>query len=161
MNNSDNPRVPASADDLRTVYAGLHRLSVPAWLQIDLTMAQFKALIAVERNAGIPVCGLGRQLRIGESATSLLVDQLVRRGYVQRGADPADRRRVLLTATPRGVRLLGDLRHGNDQSLQEGLADLTDDDLETVARGLSTLAQALSAEEPCAADDAPLRGLET
>ncbi len=152
--NRHDPRAQTITADLRTVYAGLHRLSVPVWLQLDLTMAQFKALIAVEQNAGIPVCRLGRELRIGESATSLLVDQLVRRGYVERGADASDRRRVLLAATPRGAKLLGELRHGSDQSLKEGLGHLSDDALDALAKGLGALAGALSPDKIHATDDA-------
>ena len=69
-------------------------------------MAQFKALMAVERSSGISVCELGRELGIGESAASLLVEQLVRRDYLGRTSDPADRRRVLLGATAQSHALL-------------------------------------------------------
>lgn len=154
-------RIETISDDLRTVYAGLPQLSVPAWLQLDITMAQFKALIAVEQNSGIPVCKLGRELGIGESAASLLVDQLVRRGYVGRATDPADRRRVLLAATSRGTKLLGELRHGSEQSLQEWLADVGDDDLDVLARGLRALTEVTGAIEPPAAGDATAENRET
>ena len=68
---SQDPRIATITDDLRTVYAGMQQLIVPTWLKLDLTMAQFKALVAVERNSGIGVCGLGRELSIGESAGQL------------------------------------------------------------------------------------------
>ena len=156
-----DPRIETITDDLRTVYGRVQQLIVPAWLKLDLTMAQFKALVAVERSSGIGVCGLGRELSIGESAASLLVDQLVRRGYVGRKTDPADRRRVLLGTTARGEKRLRELRQGSREILDEWLAELDQDQLEALARGLDALAQAVSADEARAAGDATTENLET
>jgi DNA-binding MarR family transcriptional regulator len=141
-------------DDLWTVYASLHTLNLPTWLRLDLTMAQFKALMAVERSQGISVCELGRELGIGESAASLLVEQLVRRDYVGRTSDPADRRRVLLGATSQGQALLRELRHGRRQVLKEWLAGLDDDDIDALSNGLRALTRALRPDAPPAACDA-------
>jgi DNA-binding MarR family transcriptional regulator len=159
--NSRDSHIETIVSDLRIVYASLNRLSVPAWLRLDLTMAQFKALVAVERNSGIAVCQLGRQLGIGESAASLLVDQLVRRGYLERTIDPADRRRVLLSATAQATSLLQELRHGSEQSLKEWLAGLADDDVAGLAHGLSTLTEAARAGKPPVARDLPTEKLKT
>jgi DNA-binding MarR family transcriptional regulator len=148
-------------DDLWTVYATLHTLNLPTWLRLDLTMAQFKALMAVERSSGISVCELGRELGIGESAASLLVEQLVRRDYVGRTSDPADRRRVLLGATAQGQTLLRELRHGRRQSLKEWLAGLEDHDIDALAGGLSALTRVARCAEPPAACDATTESQST
>jgi DNA-binding MarR family transcriptional regulator len=147
-------RSESVVDDLWTVYASLHTLNLPTWLRLDLTMAQFKALMAVERSQGISVCELGRKLGIGESAASLLVEQLVRRDYVGRTSDPADRRRVLLGATSTGQALLRELRHGRRQVLKEWLAGLADDDIDALSNGLRALTQALRPDATLAACDA-------
>jgi DNA-binding MarR family transcriptional regulator len=141
---SREPHVETITDDLHTVYASLHRLSLPTLLQLDLTMAQFKALVVVDASSGISVCEVGRELGIGESAASLLVDQIVRHGYVGRTSDPADRRRVLLAVTAPGRKLIRELRHGRRQSLDGWLAELGDDDLEALACGLRALARTAS-----------------
>jgi DNA-binding MarR family transcriptional regulator len=138
---------------LRTVYASLQKAILPTWLRLDLTMAQFKALAAVEASGGIGVCGLARELGVGDSAASLLVDQLVRRGFVARKTDQTDRRRVHLTATSRGVKLLGELREGHGQSLERWLDELDDDQFEALACGLRALAEAATATEVPAAPD--------
>jgi DNA-binding MarR family transcriptional regulator len=148
-------RSESVVDDLWTVYASLHTLNLPTWLRLDLTMAQFKALMAVERSQGISVCELGRELGIGESAASLLVEQLVRRDYVGRTSDPADRRRVLLGATSQGQALLRELRHGRRQVLKEWLAGLDDDDIDALSTGLRALTRALRPDGPPAAYDVP------
>jgi len=138
-------RAASVADDLRSVYAGLQQLRVPVWLKLDLTMAQFKALVTIERDAGASVCEVGRELSIGESAASLLTDQLVRRGDVERVTDPHDRRRVRLTVTPHGQALLDELRQGGRQIMSDWLDGLDDDELEALARGLRALARAAAA----------------
>lgn len=51
-------------------------------------------------NAALPA--LTRQLGISKQAVSQLIDTMVTRGYLERTPDPADRRRMLLTLTPRG-----------------------------------------------------------
>jgi DNA-binding MarR family transcriptional regulator len=138
--------------DLRTVYARIQRHVAPTWLKLDLSMAQFKALVAVERQAGVGVCRLGEQLGVGESAASLLVEQLVRRGYVSRQTDPADRRRVALTVTVTGAECLRELRQGSDEILHEWLAALADDDRGALARGLGALAEVVCSPEDAAHD---------
>jgi DNA-binding MarR family transcriptional regulator len=45
---------------------------------------------------------LMRGLGISKQAVSQLVDTMVMRGYVERRLDPGDRRRMLLSLTPRG-----------------------------------------------------------
>jgi len=156
-----DPRIETITDDLRTVYGRVQQLIVPAWLKLDLTMAQFKALVAVEHSSGIGVCGLGRELSIGESAASLLVDQLVRRGYVGRKADPADRRRVLLGITSRGEKQLRELRQGSREILGEWLMELGEDQLDALERGLGALAQVVSADETRTAYDTATENAKT
>jgi DNA-binding MarR family transcriptional regulator len=137
-------RATAIADDLRTVYAGLQQRNVPVWLKLDLTMAQFKALVTIERDAGASVCEVGRELSIGESAASLLIDQLVRRGDVERVTDPNDRRRVRLTISPHGREVLGELHQGSRQIVGNWLGELDGQQLDALAEGLRALAQTVA-----------------
>jgi DNA-binding MarR family transcriptional regulator len=134
--------------DMAAVYASLQELKVPTWLRLDLTMAQFRALVVVNHRRGITVGELGCQLSIGQSAASLLVDHLVRRGLVERAEDPTDRRRALLGCTPGGEALLAELRHLSRKNLKEWLDLLSDEELEGVARGLRVLSQAARAPLP-------------
>ena len=53
--------------------------------------------------SGATATELGRRLGVTKQAAGQMVDELVRLGYVVRGADPADGRRRIVTLTPRGV----------------------------------------------------------
>jgi DNA-binding MarR family transcriptional regulator len=134
--------------DMVAVYASLQELNVPTWLRLDLTMAQFRALVVVSHHRDITVGELGCQLSIGQSAASVLVDHLVRRGLVARTEDPADRRRSLLSCTPAGEALLAELRQGKRQTLKEWLDLLSDEELEGVARELRVLSRVARAPVP-------------
>jgi len=142
------PLIETVVANTAAIYVSLQELNMPVWLRLDLTMAQFRALVVVSRYSGITVGELGGQLSIGQSTASILADHLVCRGLVARVEDPADRRRALLSLTPAGETLLGELRHGNGQILKEWLAELTDIDLEGLARGLGALAHSARPPAP-------------
>src|SRR3954467_14655420 len=46
---------------------------------------------------------LGQRLGVTKQAAGQMVDDLIRLDYVERGPDPSDGRRRLVTLTPRGV----------------------------------------------------------
>ncbi|MFF8835640.1 MarR family winged helix-turn-helix transcriptional regulator [Streptomyces sp. NPDC015130] len=82
----------ASARRLQSVLGGFD-CSLEAWRVLDLlTDGQGHTMTALAEHAFLPAPTLTK-----------LVDQLVDRNLVYRRADPADRRRVLVALTPRGV----------------------------------------------------------
>lgn len=135
-----------AVSDLRLVNAELQRVSLPAWLELGLPMAQLKALVALASAGGVSVTGLARSLAIGEPAASQLVEQLVRRGFAERTPDPNDRRRVVVTVTPRGADLVGELQQGRRQHVEQWLSAMDDDDVDALARGLNALMRVVRAD---------------
>ncbi|MFI6512247.1 MarR family winged helix-turn-helix transcriptional regulator [Streptosporangium sp. NPDC050855] len=67
--------------------------------RLGLSAIDHKALGVVTRKGPLPAGALAAELGFGASAITALVDRLERAGYVRRVPDPADRRRVLVTAT--------------------------------------------------------------
>ena len=53
-------------------------------------------------DGGIPIGQLVRELRVTKQAAGQLADTLVLRGYLDRTSDPDDRRKLIVTLTPRG-----------------------------------------------------------
>ena len=159
--NSPDPDPETIRADLRTIYATLRRQSLPTLLRLDFTMTEYKALVVVEGSEGIGVSGLARELGIRDPAASLLVDQLVRHGYLSRTTDQTDRRRVQLAATARGRKLLAELREGKGQHLERWLDQLDDDHLDALTRGLHALAEAARASDTPAAPGSEAKPSET
>jgi len=134
-------------EDLRLVNSELQRVSLPIWLDLDLPMAQLKALVAIATAERVSVTGLARTLSVGEPAASQIVEQLVRRGYAARTPDPADRRRVVVTVTPPGSHLVAELTQGRRHVVGQWLSAMKDEDVEALARGLRALASAIADEQ--------------
>jgi DNA-binding MarR family transcriptional regulator len=64
---------------------------------------------------------------------------------VDRREDPEDRRRVLLSLSRAGQRLVTELREGNYQPMRRWMAAMSPDDLAALKRGLRALADTASA----------------
>jgi len=73
------------------------------------------------------------------STVSRQVADLERGGLLERSTDPDDRRAVLLTASPKGKRLLQRLQAGSRQRLQRLVGDWTEQELGTFTTLLGRL----------------------
>ncbi len=96
MQSKPQSRTQLLDDTLQTLYDLVTlRLSadVAGWMEFELTFAQLKALLVLSRRGKLALGALAQIMGIGSSATSILVQQLVSRGLVDRSEDAADRRR--------------------------------------------------------------------
>src|ERR1700730_499512 len=109
-------------------------------LEVDLTMAQMKALAVIQRKPNCTIGTLSEQLGVKPPATSLLVDKLVRAGLARRLRDRNDGRRVIVESTVEGSNLISRIRHGGHAVLESWVAQLSEDDLMALNRGIRELA---------------------
>ena len=136
--------MPPSIDDAISGYKRLHRALLAAktsrWHDLDISMQQLRAMSFLWDEEEVSIGGIAELFGHGLPAASVLADRLVRAGYVDRRDDPADRRRVLLSLSRTGRRLVSDLREGSHPTLRRWMASLTPDELEALARGWNALA---------------------
>jgi DNA-binding MarR family transcriptional regulator len=88
---------------------------------------------------------------VTQPAITLLVNRLEERGWVERTADPADRRAVLVELTREGDSVFDRIRAEYGALLHEDMAMLPDADVETLARAveiLDDLIERLEEREP-------------
>ena len=91
----------------RVVSATRHRAH-----EAGLEPLTFKTLLVLRRKpAGIPVGKLAEIIGLDRNATLELVDRLVRRRFVERRRDAADRRKVMVTLTPSGATWIQPVTH--------------------------------------------------
>jgi DNA-binding MarR family transcriptional regulator len=124
----------------RDVSHAINLLTMPDWLSLDLTMAQLKALLALAGGEPMTVGALGQVLGVQLPAASHAADSLVRLELALRYEDPADRRRTFVQLTPRAQALVEQLREGRRGLFHRWLAELADDDLAALLRGLQAIA---------------------
>ena len=67
--------------------------------RLGLTAADHKALDIVDRHGPLTASELADQTGLTRAAVTALVDRLERAGYVRRGNDPGDRRRVMVSVS--------------------------------------------------------------
>lgn len=116
----------------------LHALlnsSVPAWLDLALTVPQLRTLFIIAHGGSSSVGQVARQLGVGEPTASHLVDRLSRAGLVQRTEDPADRRRAVVRLSRAGGKLIGKLL-GWEKLLGGSLQKIGRKDLSLLRQGL-------------------------
>ncbi|MDP8923285.1 MAG: MarR family transcriptional regulator [Chloroflexota bacterium] len=119
----------------------------------ELSVAQLAALMLLEfegeRSVGELAALLGRSL----SATSRLLDGLVRRELIDRREDPNDRRTKRAAISPRGHALLQDVHRRRADAQLALMAALMPEEQAVVMRGMDLLAEAARRRTQDARDD--------
>jgi DNA-binding MarR family transcriptional regulator len=125
----------------------LFRTTMPEWIHLDLTMGQLKTLMALASQPTLNVSTLAETLNISKPTASILVDQLVQRGYVARTEDAEDRRRTLLTLSQQGSDLVAELRQSDPKGrMMQWLEMMDPDDLAALTRGLQAMVAVIQRE---------------
>jgi DNA-binding MarR family transcriptional regulator len=123
----------------REAVQAMHAATDPAWMELDLTMGQMKALFVLFDDTALTVGALATRLGLGKPAASILVERLVQLEFVTRTEDSLDRRRTLVRLTPKGEDLIGQIRQGGHDQLRALLGLLSPEDLSALCQGLQAL----------------------
>jgi DNA-binding MarR family transcriptional regulator len=114
------------------------------WLDVDLTIQQLKVVFLAVRLGSLTAGQISRELHVGFSTVTGLVDRLADAGFVSRGEDPNDRRatRVVPTDAARAlVERLYSYRRAEFRRLLDAAPDETLRALETGLAGLERAAE--------------------
>ena len=144
----DDDLVELGLELYRTATRALHEQGAPAWHQVELSVAQLKALFTLVDGGSVPIGGVASRLRIGLPAASSLVDRLVEQGLVERREDRMDRRRTLAQPTAEGEALSQRLRQGSREALRAWLEQMDSGDREALVRGLRALVAIADGDRP-------------
>jgi DNA-binding MarR family transcriptional regulator len=125
---------------------------------IDLPRHQLRALFIVARHGPISVGNLAQAIGASLASTSSLADRLVRSGHLQRQADPADRRRVLLVATDQGNAVTEQMASRFHARFARLVEAMTPEGRAALETGLTDMIRAAEASGMTAADAFPTHG---
>jgi DNA-binding MarR family transcriptional regulator len=112
----------------------------------DLTLSEASVLSRLDRDGATTSSELANDERVKPQAMGATIQSLEQRALVSRTPDPDDGRRVVITITPEGRRLLTDRRSLKTHALAEAIGHLTDNEqraLNEAARLLDRLAEQL------------------
>ena len=122
----------------------------PEMNAVDLTMAQAKALYLVYAAGELRMSELAARLGVTSSTATGQADRLVELGFLERHADPSDRRQVVVRTTAEAAASLEHLRELNTHRMRELLSHVPPGDLLVVERAIAVLADAMDAESASA-----------
>lgn len=139
----------------RLYWEALRRTAEPAWSQLELTLSQLKAMLVLDTRGPMTISQVGAILMISRPSASILIDQLVQLGMVDRTTDQADRRRAIVVLTTQGVDLVHRLTRGDQEFMRTWFECMHDEDLAALSRGMRALATAII---PASLDSEPENG---
>ncbi|HUJ75122.1 MAG TPA: MarR family transcriptional regulator [bacterium] len=111
----------------------------------DLSVAQFRCLLYVARNDDASLGAVAAHLGLTAPSTSKLVDVLERRALLARGPSGADRRRLTLSLTSAGRRVLRQAMEKAKEQLAVRMQPLATSDLQTVMASMAVLRRSFAA----------------
>ena len=127
------------AADLRPVLLRLARELRKETEQLGITARQATLLWLVKRNPGLSLAQLAAEEGISPPAMSGHVDRLERAGFLERERSKEDRRRVGLSLTDDGERLMRRVRARRTTWLADRLRGLEPSELDAIAGALPGL----------------------
>ena len=133
----------AVANQLRPVLLRLARELRTETESLGVTARQVTLLWLIKRNPGLSLRELAAEEGISAPALSGYVDRLERAGLIERVRDPIDRRRVGLTLTEAGARLLRRVRARRTTWLAERLRGLQPEEIAAVEAAIDPLTRLL------------------
>jgi DNA-binding MarR family transcriptional regulator len=113
-----------------------------AWLTVDLTMPQLKALIYVTKQEGATSGQIASSLGVGLSTITGIVDRLAEQHMVTRREDPRDRRITRVLATEQGRALVEELLQYRNEVVSAILSQLDPQQLQLVETAFQFLLDA-------------------
>ena len=121
-----------------------HRITwdMGPWLELEMSTPQLKTLFLIFEEKEIRMRELARRLGGSFSNATVLVDRLVERRFVERFAEPQDRRVVLVRTTETGESLIEQLITSWRTLSTPLLETLSPEDLGKVHEALRILLQA-------------------
>jgi DNA-binding MarR family transcriptional regulator len=135
------------ANRLRPVLLHLNRQLRREIHSLGVTGGQVSLLVQIKYHPGIGIRELAALERISVPGMSKFISRLEEAGLVRRAPVEGDQRRVGLTLTPAGHKVLRSVKSKRTAWLASRLRDLDPDELEAIDAAIEPLARLLAEDE--------------
>lgn len=115
--------------------------------ELDLTQAQWQALIHISRNQGMKQSELADILEVQPISIGRLIDRMEAAGWVERRPDPADRRAINLYLTDKAEPILTKMQKHGSAVRAQALNGISETEQEIMLRALFVMRKNLIGEE--------------
>lgn len=100
--------------------------------RLELTRAQWRALKVTSRHEGLSQSELAEHLDMEAIPVGRVIDRLEKTGFIERRADPADRRRWRLYLTPKAHAIVGEMDVIAGELRDDALRGIEQNELDTL-----------------------------
>ena len=121
--------------------------------RFGLSSAQWRLLARVWKEEGVAQARLAELLEVEPISVSRLIDRMAEGGFIERRADPHDRRVRTIHLTARSRDIFQDMRSIADGVYASALAGLSDEQAKAVIDGLKAIISNLNDDDRRAADN--------
>ncbi|MDD4149320.1 MAG: MarR family transcriptional regulator [Bacteroidales bacterium] len=108
-------------------------------LDLDFSLQHLMVLKLLEGDKKLYVTEFVSMLSITKPQMTSLIDKLIEMAYVTRTNDIVDRRKVYISLTNEGENILSNISNRIDSQLDSWLVAFTQEELETLEKGLEVL----------------------
>jgi DNA-binding MarR family transcriptional regulator len=122
-------------------------------VRFQLTRAQWRALKTIRRQEGLSQTELADFLDMQPIPVGRVIDRLEKTGYIERRADPGDRRRWRLYLTPKAHAVVAEMEVIAEGLRDDALGNIQREDFETLLRVLAQIKDNLVALDGAANDE--------
>jgi DNA-binding MarR family transcriptional regulator len=136
---------PAVVARMRVAIGRLNRQLARSY-QNSMTFAQMSALVAISEREPIRLGELAQVEQVAAPSMTRTLATLIADGLVRKDPDPQDGRSWQVALTPKGARLLADMRQARSAAMAERMARLTSEQYAVLAEALPVL-EMLAADE--------------
>jgi len=109
----------------------------------ELTFVQARVLVHLAREGGLRQVELAARLEVQPITLARVIDQLERRGFVERRVDPEDRRAWRLFVTAQAHESLASIRRIGEAARTEALAGVAPASIDVLLQALARMRQNL------------------
>ena len=121
--------------------------------RLELTRAQWRALKATGRHEGLSQTELAEYLDMEPIPVGRVIDRLEKTGFIERRADPGDRRRWQLYLKPKAHAVVDEMEVIAAELRDEALRDIPRADLDALMRALTQMKENLVALDATANEE--------
>ena len=121
--------------------------------RLELTRAQWRALKATGRQEGLSQSELADYLDMEAIPVGRVIDRLEKTGFIERRADPGDRRRWRLYLTPKAHAVVGEMEVIAGELRDEALRGIPRAELDGMMRTLTQVKENLAALDAAANEE--------
>jgi DNA-binding MarR family transcriptional regulator len=114
---------------------------------LGLSLGQWQAISRLAMNEGVNQARLADMLEMQPITVARLIDKMVAGGWVERRADPRDRRAVQLYLTPAAEPLLDELWKHSTEIREQAFANLAEGERNVLIGALAQVKQNLAATD--------------